>query len=562
MAATGRQRVAVVTGGGAGIGAAIAEELGRAGLFVVTLDPLVTIDGAEALESTDDTTAARIVAAGGSARASSMSVTDRDGVRQLFDDLAGERGGVDVVVNSAGISRPTSFTRGTEEDWRSILAVHLDGYRNVLEAALPHMAEAGHGRIVGVTSGSGWRPADTGAYGCAKRAVASLTWQLGAAAPAGVVLNAVSPIAMTRMVTAALGRSRPPTSGGASPSSTSGSSSATGGLSLGSMPAPEQIAPLVAHLAGEHFSACRGQVLFAAGSELAVVEPPRFLEVVASDGPAGLDRVLEAVTASALAPAEAEQHTTGGSNPRLPSFDQLASATPHPPAGRCCAVVAERTPLADAIRQALEARGVTCIMVDPDRVGDGFEPASAVLAAAAGDGDDLDGVVVALSGDRRAGGEAGWERVLDEHAGVADGIFADATWSRAVAERAGRTGAPVRLVTLTTATTTGGRSRAQASAQLARAGRKATDELVSAFAVSVESDSGAAAEAAGQLAAHLVASPEAAPLAGAELMVGAGSIGLRSHPRAATSVVLGDANVPGWLDDVLRETTATTGGGR
>ena len=60
-----------------------------------------------------------------------------------------------------------------------MLAVHLEGYLNVLDAALPLMAAAGHGRILGVTSGSGWRAADAGAYSCAKRAVAALTWQLG-----------------------------------------------------------------------------------------------------------------------------------------------------------------------------------------------------------------------------------------------------------------------------------------------------------------------------------------------------------------------------------------------
>ena len=71
-----RPRVVVVTGGGRGIGAAIAEELGRTGAVVITADPLVAIDGSvEAAVAEEPTTAERIVAAGGSARASAVSVT-------------------------------------------------------------------------------------------------------------------------------------------------------------------------------------------------------------------------------------------------------------------------------------------------------------------------------------------------------------------------------------------------------------------------------------------------------------------------------------------------------
>ncbi len=86
-------------------------------------------------------------------------------------------------MNVAGITRQTFFAQGTEEDWLAVLSVHLGGYLNILEAAVPLMAAAGYGRILGVTSGSGWRAADAGAYSCAKRAVASLTWQLGRLAP-------------------------------------------------------------------------------------------------------------------------------------------------------------------------------------------------------------------------------------------------------------------------------------------------------------------------------------------------------------------------------------------
>ena len=127
------RRVVVVTGGGGGIGAAIAEELGRTGAFVVTMDPLVSLDGSEQLPAPEETTAGRIVAAGGAARASSVSVTDRAGVHDLFAELVGEHGRLDAVVNVAGITRPTSFAAGTEDDWLSVLSVHLDGYRNILE---------------------------------------------------------------------------------------------------------------------------------------------------------------------------------------------------------------------------------------------------------------------------------------------------------------------------------------------------------------------------------------------------------------------------------------------
>jgi NAD(P)-dependent dehydrogenase (short-subunit alcohol dehydrogenase family) len=550
MSARTGPRVVVVTGGGGGIGAAVAEELGGRGDMVVTVDPLVTLDGADRLPAAEETTADRIVAAGGSARSSSASVTDADAITDLFTGLVDEFGRLDAVVNVAGISRPTSFATGAEEDWQAVLSVHLDGYLNVLRAALPLMAAAGRGRILGVTSGSGWRAANAGAYGCAKRAVAALTWELGRHTPPGIVVNAMSPIAVTRMVTEALARAQRARGGGSAPS-------ASGGLSLGSMPAPEQLAPTAAHLVSEHIGWCRGQVVFVGGPEVAVVEEPRLLEVVRTDGVDVLPHLLETVT-GAWAAVEGQQATTGAGNPRFGSiFDGPLGGEVAPTATRTCAVVTDRRDLGAAVVGALEARGVASHLIELGGRPRGFPGAAELLASAVERLGPLDAVVLAPGGAASGDGRlTEWERVLSEHVGIVAHLHDDAGWARAVADHTAATEHPVRLVTLIDATTAGGRSRAQASAQLARASQGATADRVAAFAVSVETDRPDDHATVAEVTALLACSPESLPLVGAELVVGPGWVGLRSHPRPSGSVVFGGPAVPSWLDDVLRQIVA------
>ena len=304
------------------------------------------------------------------------------------------------MVNVAGITRPTSFADGQRGGLaRRCSSVHLDGYLNVLGAALPIMAAAGRGRILGVTSGSGWRPADAGAYGCAKRAVAALTWQLGRQAPPGVVVNAMSPIAVTRMVTAALGRRRAP-----SGRRSAGGSSATGGLSLGSMPEPDELGPFGAHLVGDDLGWCRGQVVFAGGSEVAVIDEPRLLEVVRTDDVASLAHVLEAVAAGALVPAEARAGERRREQPAV-RLDLRRAGRRDAAAGRRAHVRRGRPTgpaLAAAVTAALEARGVTCARRRRRSTSPPGSPAPpSALAAAADAVGPLDAVVVALARRRR-----------------------------------------------------------------------------------------------------------------------------------------------------------------
>jgi hypothetical protein len=168
--------------------------------------------------------------------------------------------------------------------------------------------------------------------------------------------------------------------------------------------------------------------------------------------------------------------------------------------------------------------------------------------------------LVALAGDGPAATPTdGWERVLAEHHGIVAHIHTDGGWARATADYAAGANRPVQLVTLTDAVTTGGRSRAQAAAQHARAAAGATDGRVTAFAASIEATEEVAAQPAAELVAHLLSHPDAAALAGAELVVGDRWFGLRSHPRAKGSVSFGGSALPEWLDGTLREIVGSTG---
>jgi hypothetical protein len=279
-------------------------------------------------------------------------------------------------------------------------------------------------------------------------------------------------------------------------------------------------------------------VLFAGGSEVSVIDEPRLIEVVRTDDVPSAAHLMEAANTIALAQAEANQVSGGGSNARFGALFDSPPTDDLPGAGvRSCAVCSDQPEVVKAVVGALEARGVACHLVE----------SPAALAHI----DALDSVVVAGAGAPAAAGD-GWERILAEHDGIVERIDSDAQWARATAEFAMNNGRPVRLVTVTKATTAGGRSRAQASAQLARAGRKATSDLVLPFAVSAESDS-ADFRGSAELVAHLVCSPEAASLAGAELVTGAGWFGLRSHPRPIGSISFGGPAVPAWFDDALRE---------
>ena len=217
---------------------------------------------------------------------------------------------------------------------------------------------------------------------------------------------------------------------------------------------------------------------------------------------------------------------------------------------RSCAVVTDRPRLAASLTAALEALSVTCHRVE---VAHGFGDAAKALSSVVDATGPIDAIVVAPEGRQPTASTGGWEQVLAEHRGIIDHIYTDAGWARAAADYASSAARPVQLVTLTDAVTEGGRSRAQASAQLARVAVGSTEGRVTAFAASVETSEVEAAQPVADLVAHLLGNPEASALAGAELVIGAGWIGLRSHPRPIGGITYGGPALPDWLDAALRE---------
>jgi 3-oxoacyl-[acyl-carrier protein] reductase len=185
-------RVALVTGAGAGIGAAVARRLASEGAAVAVADR--DGDAAEAV-------ARQISDGGGRSAGVAADVSRRDEVRAAVEAAAALGDGLHIVVNNAGITRPAMFPKLDEERFRAVLDVHLIGTYAVSQEALPHLPDDGRGRIINSTSAAGLTGTIGQAnYGAAKAAIVGLTKSLAKElARRSITVNAVAPLAATAM---------------------------------------------------------------------------------------------------------------------------------------------------------------------------------------------------------------------------------------------------------------------------------------------------------------------------------------------------------------------------
>ncbi|WP_051461678.1 SDR family NAD(P)-dependent oxidoreductase [Tomitella biformata] len=179
-------RVAVVTGGGSGIGSAISQRLGADGYTVAVLD--LNGEGAEQ-------TVKEIVAAGGQAKAYQLDVSDRAQVDQAIAAVRADAGPVGFLVTSAAVAIQEPFAEISVESWNRILAINLTGTFHCAQAVLPDMVEAGTGRVVFISSSSAQRGGPRMAhYAASKGGVIALTKTLALEySPLGITVNNIAP---------------------------------------------------------------------------------------------------------------------------------------------------------------------------------------------------------------------------------------------------------------------------------------------------------------------------------------------------------------------------------
>ena len=195
-----KDRVAIVTGAGRGIGRGVALLLAEEGASVVVNDLGANVDGTDSSAGPADEVVAEIRSAGGTAVANHDSVATFDGAGEIVNTAIANFGKVDILCHVAGILRDRMIFNMAEEEWDAVLAVHLKGAFNTVRQVVPHMIERNYGRICLFSSGSGLGNTGQANYSAAKEGMVGFARSLARELDShGITVNAIYPGGATRM---------------------------------------------------------------------------------------------------------------------------------------------------------------------------------------------------------------------------------------------------------------------------------------------------------------------------------------------------------------------------
>jgi 3-oxoacyl-[acyl-carrier protein] reductase len=247
------QRVAIVTGAARGIGAATAKRLAGDGFAVAVLD----LDE----KSCADTVEA-IIAKGGQAIAAGADVSKTDQVQLAVDRIATELGPPSVLVNNAGVLRDNLLFKMTEDDWDTVLDVHLRGAFLMSRATQKHMVDQRYGRIVNLSSSSALGNRGQVNYSAAKAGMQGFTKTLAIElGPFGITANAVAPGFIATDMTAA-------TAVRVKMSFEDFQAAAASQIPVRRVGHPDDVAHTISFLVSEGAGFVSGQVIYVAGGPL------------------------------------------------------------------------------------------------------------------------------------------------------------------------------------------------------------------------------------------------------------------------------------------------------
>jgi NAD(P)-dependent dehydrogenase (short-subunit alcohol dehydrogenase family) len=196
-----KDKVAIVTGAGGGLGRCHALQFAERGAKVIVNDLGGSVDGSGGSSEAADKVVDEIKAMGGDAISNGSSVTDKAGVKKLVDDAMAAYGRIDILVNNAGVLRDKSFAKVTLDDFEFVVDVHMMGSVYCTKAVWPIMVEQKYGRIVMTSSSSGiFGNFGQSNYGSAKMGVVGLMNTLRIEGQKNnIKVNSLVPVAATRM---------------------------------------------------------------------------------------------------------------------------------------------------------------------------------------------------------------------------------------------------------------------------------------------------------------------------------------------------------------------------
>jgi NAD(P)-dependent dehydrogenase (short-subunit alcohol dehydrogenase family) len=254
-------KVVAVTGGGGGIGRAVALAAAAEGAKVLVADFGVGMAGEDPSSEVADAVVAEITKAGGEAVAVADDISKMESGERLIATAVEKWGRIDGVVAVAGILRERMLFNMSEDEWDAVIATHLKGHFTVFRAAAAVMRkQEGGGALVGFTSGAFAGSVAQANYAAAKGGIVSLVRSAAAGMGRyGITANAVAPVARTRM-------------------------SANVPMELAENGDPEDVAPLVIYLLSDQAKHITGQVYTSVGPKIAVWNQPREVRAMYADG--------------------------------------------------------------------------------------------------------------------------------------------------------------------------------------------------------------------------------------------------------------------------------------